>query len=262
MATACFSPPSCSLTSMTFSDDDGGFAFSCDDAKLPIVATTWNTKLFQLARLPGLLLIMTPLLPNLDYIGRIVGKRPKDMYISLDAEAGAQKLKALIPAIRIALRREINAKAVFLGPETVWIGSAGFGESKMVEFALGFHSETLFNRAVTSPFKPAWQARARFWLLAPTRTEARDATPGTAAPRLRGALAGGPTLPQYLHRQTGRKGRRRASPHRRAGPAIADGAVLRSELAKPTPRAWSVATPPSAWPGARRYALTVLVCVH
>ena len=143
---------------MAFSDDAGGFAFACDDAKLSIVASTWNTKLSQLARMPGPLLVMTRLLPNLDYIGRIVSKRPKDIYIlaSTEAEADARKLKAQFPAIRIALHRDINAKAVFLGPETVWIGSADFGESKMIEAALGLHSESVFNRAVTSLFNPTW----------------------------------------------------------------------------------------------------------
>jgi len=145
---------------MAFSDDAGGFAFSCDDAKLSIDASTWNTKLSQLARMPGPLLILTRLLPNLDYIGRIVSKRPRDIYIlaSTDAEADAHKLKAQFPAIRIALHREINAKAVLLGPETVWIGSADFGESKTIESAIGLHSETVFNKAVTSLFNPTWAA--------------------------------------------------------------------------------------------------------
>ena len=143
---------------MTFSDDPGSFAFACDDAKLSIVASTWNTKLSQLARMPGPLLVMTRLLPNLDYIGRIVGKRPKDIYIlaSTEAEADARKLKAQFPAVRIALHREIIAKAVFLGPETVWIGSADFGESKLIESAIGLHSETVFNRPSPHFFNPTW----------------------------------------------------------------------------------------------------------
>lgn len=70
-----------SNTSMAFFDDAGGFAFASDDGKLSIVASTWNTKLSQLARVSCPLLVMTRLLPNLDYIGRIVGKRPKDIYI-------------------------------------------------------------------------------------------------------------------------------------------------------------------------------------
>ena len=49
-------------------------------------------------------------------------------------------------------------KAVFLGPETVWIGSAYFGESKITESAIGLHSETVFNKAVTSLFNPTWAA--------------------------------------------------------------------------------------------------------
>lgn len=145
---------------MAFSDDGGGFGFSCDDAKLTIGASTWNTKLSQLGRMPGPLFIMTRLLLNLDYIGRIVSKRPRDIYIlaSTDAEANARELKAQFPSISIALNSKINAKAVFLGPETVWIGSADFGESKMIESSIGIHSETVFNKAVTSLFNPTWKA--------------------------------------------------------------------------------------------------------
>lgn len=145
---------------MAFSDDGGGFGFSCDDAKLTIGASTWNTKLSQLGHMLGPLFIMTRLLPNLNYISRIVSKRPRDIYIlaSTDAEANARELKAQFPAIRIALHSQINAKAVFLGPETVWIGSADFGESKMIESSIGIHSETVFNKAVTSLFNPTWKA--------------------------------------------------------------------------------------------------------
>ncbi|KQP21471.1 hypothetical protein [Pseudorhodoferax sp. Leaf265] len=143
---------------MAFTDDNGGFAFSCDDAKLSIAASTWNTRLSQLARVQGPLRVMTRLLPNLDYIGRIVSKRPHNIYIlaSTEAEVDARSLKAQFPSIRIALHPNLNAKAVLVGPDTVWISSADFGESKKIESAVGLHSETVFNKALSSLFNPAW----------------------------------------------------------------------------------------------------------
>jgi hypothetical protein len=143
--------------------DPAGFAFSCEDAKLSISASTWNTRLSQLARMNGPLLIMTRLLPNLDYIARIVGKRPVDICIlaNSEAEADARQLKARFPAIRIALHPNINAKVVLLAPDTVWVGSADFGESKEVESAIGLHSKAAHERAVSSLFIPYMGERAR-----------------------------------------------------------------------------------------------------
>lgn len=147
---------------MAFSDDNGGFKFTCDDGKLSIGASTWNTRLSQFARAQGPLLVMTRLLPNLDYISQIVGKRPHDIYIlgSTEAEQDARTLKGKFPNIRIALHQNINARAVLLGPETVWIGSADFGESKMIESGIGLHSQAVYTKVVSELFNPTW-AKAR-----------------------------------------------------------------------------------------------------
>lgn len=146
---------------MAFSDDSGGFAFSCDDAKISIVASTWSTRLSQLARM-GPMFVMTRLLPNLEYIGRIVGKRPRDIYIlaSTEAEADARQLKAQFPGIRIALHHNVNAKVVLVSPNIIWLGSSDFGESKKIESAVGLHSDIVFSKTINSLFNPIWsQAR-------------------------------------------------------------------------------------------------------
>ena len=144
---------------MAFTDDGGGFSFSCDDAKLSIAASTWNTNLSQLGRMAGALQIVTRRLPNVDYIGRILSKRPQNVFIlpSTEAEADARKLKAMFPAIRVALHPNLNAKAVLLEPETVWIGSADFGESDQIESAIGLHSKAVYDRTVLTLFRPAWE---------------------------------------------------------------------------------------------------------
>jgi len=59
---------------MVFSDDSRGFAFSCEDAKMSICASTWNTRLSQIARVIGPILIMTGSLPDPEYISQTLGK--------------------------------------------------------------------------------------------------------------------------------------------------------------------------------------------
>lgn len=106
---------------MAFSDDGGGFAFSCDDAKMSICASTWSTRLSQIARVAGPILIMTGLLPDTEYISQIIGKRPRDIFIIANSTArpDAELLKIKFPSIRIALHSNNNAKVVLVSPDTV-----------------------------------------------------------------------------------------------------------------------------------------------
>ena len=144
---------------MAFKDDNGGFAFQCDDAKFSICASTWNTRLSQIGKISGAICIITNRLPNVEYISRILSKRPRDIFIIAhnDARPEAMELKQRFPDVRIALHANINAKAVFVAPETVWLSSADFGETKMIESAAGFHSATLYNRSIESLFNREWQ---------------------------------------------------------------------------------------------------------
>ena len=133
---------------MSFKDDDGGFAFACEDAKFSIDASTWNTKLSQIKKISGEICIMTRLLPNPDYIEKILSKRPHDIFIiaHVDADNNAKKIKEKFPEVRIALHTKINSKVAFIAPETVWVSSADFGETKMIESAIGLHSATVHKR--------------------------------------------------------------------------------------------------------------------
>ena len=143
---------------MTFSSDGGGFAFSCQDGKLSIGASTWNTRLSQLARMTGPVFIMTGMLPDPDYIGQIIGKRPRDIFIiaSTKAEADARLLKSRFPETRIAPHSNNNAKLVLVAPDTVWVSSSDFGKTTQIESAMGLHSVEVYNRAYESLFKPIW----------------------------------------------------------------------------------------------------------
>jgi hypothetical protein len=143
---------------MAFSDDGGGFAFSCTDAKMSIGASTWATRLSQIGTATGEILILTRALPDIDYITRILDKRPKDIWIvaHTDSTAEAKALKAARPWIRIAVHPDPGAKAVFVAPETVWISSSNFGKAGKLESAVGFHSADLYVRTRSQLFEKAW----------------------------------------------------------------------------------------------------------
>lgn len=143
---------------MAFKDDNGGFAFSCEDAKLSICASTWNTRLSQLARIEGPVYIMTAALHDLEYIAKIISKRPRNIYIIANTRAlpEAQQLKAQFPMLQIALHPETNAKVVLVAPETVWVSSADFGKTDQIESAIGLHSPLVYKRTKESLFNVVW----------------------------------------------------------------------------------------------------------
>jgi hypothetical protein len=143
---------------MAFTDDNGGFAFSCDDAKMCINSSTWNTRLSQIGRVAGPILILTRALPDVDYIAQIVGKRPRDICIVANtcAEAEGRALKTRFPAIRVALHRSNNARVVLIAPDTIWVSSADFGKSNDIEAAVGMHSISVYTKTVSSLFMTAW----------------------------------------------------------------------------------------------------------
>ncbi|WP_455922638.1 hypothetical protein [Pseudomonas putida] len=144
---------------MLFSDDGGGFRFACTDAKMSIGASTWASRLSQLGKVSGEILILTHSLTEIDYITRILDKRPRDIWIvaHVSAEPEARVLKAGRPWLRIALHREIGAKAVLVAPETVWMSSSDFGKAGKLESAVGFHSAELYAKTRSQLFAKAWE---------------------------------------------------------------------------------------------------------
>ncbi|HDS2714404.1 TPA: hypothetical protein QID56_003890 [Klebsiella pneumoniae subsp. pneumoniae] len=143
---------------MVFKDDGGGFAFSCEDAKISICASTWGTRLSQLSRVNGPIFLMTGELPDIDFISQIISKRPRDIFIIANsaAEMNAKILKRKFPEVRIVLHPNNNAKVVLVSPDTVWISSSDFGKTTKIESAVGMHSRTLFDKTVESLFKKVW----------------------------------------------------------------------------------------------------------
>lgn len=145
---------------MAFEDDGGGFAFSCDDAKFSICASTWGTRLSQISKSPQKVLIMTNSIDDVLYIADILRKSLGEVRVLANslAKKEAELLKKELPTIRIALHPTNNAKIVLVSPNTVWISSADFGRSKikMIESAVGIHSHEVFNKALNVFFEKAW----------------------------------------------------------------------------------------------------------
>ncbi|WP_395055603.1 hypothetical protein [Polaromonas sp.] len=143
---------------MAFSDDSGGFAFACEDAKISICASTWSTRLSQLGLVQGPVFVMTGALPGHDYISRIIGKRPQNIFIiaNSNAELEAKALKLKFPTVRIVLHKNNNAKVVLVSPATVWVSSSDFGETRQIQSAVGIHSASVYNRTLDTLFRRVW----------------------------------------------------------------------------------------------------------
>ncbi len=144
---------------MSFKDDKGGFAFSCSDGKICINASTWSTRLSQIGKMTGEILIVTNQLPNVDYIVRILSKRPRGIRLICNSNAKAQALdlKSRLPSICVATHERSNAKLALIAPDTVWQSSADFGEVKQINSTVGLHSSIVHDRIVDEVFEPLWE---------------------------------------------------------------------------------------------------------
>ncbi|EUB86978.1 hypothetical protein [Pseudomonas sp. GM30] len=145
---------------MSFTTDNGGFKFKCEDAKMSYNASTWSTRLSQLAKTKGRVSILTSELPDPVYVLEVLSKRPRDIYIvtHIKARAAAEHIKAALPEVRIALHHDLGAKALMVAPETVWIMSSDFGEKKhRIDSGVGFHSPEIYEQTVSELFERAWR---------------------------------------------------------------------------------------------------------
>ncbi len=145
---------------MKYTTDNGGTATKCDDIKLFKQGSTWATKLSQLGKSSGKLIIMThgfqtrydkcpteSLDDEKNYIKNIFDKRPYDIFIICNSDnyENAKILKTAYPKIRIKHHDKINANIAILEPRTVFISSENFGYSHYDNFGVGFHSQEIYN---------------------------------------------------------------------------------------------------------------------
>lgn len=134
---------------MPFKTDAGGIALKINDAKLTTskTASTWNTRLSQIAYAPGEIIICTYSLPDMDYLKSIFDKRSSGITIIAHEKfrSKSEKLKAMYPALNIVLRPDVHAKFVLIEPKTVWLSSANFGKSSWFEQTIGLHSKEAYD---------------------------------------------------------------------------------------------------------------------
>lgn len=155
---------------MKFTTDNGGFAASCNDIKIFYFGSTWATKLSQLAKTSGKLIIMThgfksrinkylteEIADKNSYICNIFNKRPNDIYIICNSDdiQEARIIKQLYPNIMIKHHPKINSNIALLEPRTVFFSSNSFGYSDYDDFGVGFHSTEIHDK-LRAIFREHW----------------------------------------------------------------------------------------------------------
>ena len=120
---------------MAFRTDCGGIAFKARDAKLQANASTWATKLSQLARQTGTVRIVTYSLPDMQYVRVQLGRRPRDILLVAHSkfEDRANDIRREYPDIRVAVHDDVHSKVLLIAPQTIVISSANFGDSTCCE---------------------------------------------------------------------------------------------------------------------------------
>ena len=156
---------------MKYKTDGGGFATSCDDIKIFGNGSTWATKLSQLAKSTGNLIIMTygfkvrtgkyateTLEDEHSYIREILDKRPTNIFILCNSNSidDAKIIKRLYPQIRIRHHKSINANIALLEPQTVIFSSEEFGFSDKAGYGVGFHSNEIYEEMIKQ-FRLSWE---------------------------------------------------------------------------------------------------------
>lgn len=143
---------------MPFKTDAGGFSFKCSDIKISGAASTWATRISQLAKLPGLMRIITYSIPSIDYAKTQIARRPNGILLIVNAkfEPAARVLKHEFPEVAIRLSARAHSKVLLVEPHTIWISSANFGDSGWHETTIGLHSKDAHDWYVAEMFNPLW----------------------------------------------------------------------------------------------------------
>lgn len=143
-----------------YNTDNGGLATGCDDIKLFMPTSTWATKLSQLAKQKGKLIIMTYGFRENElgdtgeqngqvssYISNILDKHPENVYIICNSAniKEAEKIKKAYPRIRIWHNKKIHSNIALVEPSIAIFSGSEFGYSPYDEYGVGFHSEKIYN---------------------------------------------------------------------------------------------------------------------
>lgn len=144
---------------MAYKTDNHGFVFKCNDIKISS-GNSWGMKLSQLYKQDGTVRIITYSLPDLAYIKKQFERRPQNIFMIAHGNfhSQAQKIKRQFPDIQIAVHRQVHSKILLIEPNTVYISSANFGDSKWHETSIGLHSQEAHDWYVTNQFTPLWES--------------------------------------------------------------------------------------------------------
>ena len=134
---------------MGFNTDCGGIALTAE-IKVSNKSTTWNTRLSQIGRTDAELIIVTFSLGDMEYIEKILSKRPNGRNITLICNTNyyrnAQKLKNHLPEMRVFVHPKAHAKLVLYEPETVWISSENIGHKlKSFDATVGIKNQLVYD---------------------------------------------------------------------------------------------------------------------
>ena len=134
---------------MGFNTDCGGVALTAD-IKVSNKATTWNTRLSQIGRTDVEIIIVSFSLGDMDYIEKILSKRPNGRNITLICSTNyyrnAQILKKHLPEMRVFVHPKAHAKLVLYAPETVWISSENIGHKvKSFDATVGIKDRRVYD---------------------------------------------------------------------------------------------------------------------
>ena len=143
---------------MAFKTDGGGYAFRAADAKLQANASTWATKLSQLARQKGTVRIVTYSLPDMAYVREQLGRRPTDIRLIAHSKFldRAVAIRSEFPGIRVAVHDEVHSKVLLISPQTVVVSSANFGSSSWHETSVSFHNSGAHDWYASEVFERLW----------------------------------------------------------------------------------------------------------
>lgn len=126
--------------------------------KLQANASTWATRLSQLARQKGTVRIITFSLPDMNYVRVQLGRRPRHILLIANSkfEDRATDIKKEFPDLRVAVHNKAHSKVLLVSPNTVTISSANFGDSNWHETSVSFHSKEAHDWYVKEVFNPLW----------------------------------------------------------------------------------------------------------
>lgn len=126
--------------------DAGGLATRAEIKVSCGYASTWGTKLSQIARSKGEVILCTYSLPKLEYLYKILDKRSDITIICHSSFTNkAIVLKRKYPALKVVLKDDVHAKIALIGPNTTILSSANFGSSGWFEHGAIIKSEDVYN---------------------------------------------------------------------------------------------------------------------